>query len=53
MSMVENQKEIQSKGMDEFLKHQAEKYRCPSCGDIVCVHDGKCYGCNYKAEKSD
>jgi len=51
MSMVENQKMIQEKGMDEFLKSQAEKYRCPSCGDVVSVHDSKCYVCGYQGEK--
>jgi Protein of unknown function (DUF3795) len=48
MSMVENLKVISEKGMDEFLKSQAEKYACPSCGDVVCVHDSKCYSCGYK-----
>lgn len=47
MSMVENLKEIKAKGMEVFLKGQQEKYRCPKCGDVVCVHDGKCYGCGY------
>ena len=51
MSMVENQKMIQEKGMDEFLRSQAEKYCCPSCGDVVSVHDGKCYACGYHGEK--
>jgi hypothetical protein len=51
MSMVENLKEIKAKGMDEFLKSQAEKYRCPTCGDVVSVHDGKCYACGYQGEK--
>ena len=51
MSMIENQEMIQEKGMDEFLKSQAEKYCCPSCGDVVSVHDGKCYACGYKGEK--
>jgi hypothetical protein len=51
MSMVENQKAIKEKGMDEFLKSQAEKYRCPSCGDVVSVHDGKCYKCGYQGPK--
>ena len=51
MSMVENQKAIKENGMDEFLKSQAEKYRCPSCGDVVSVHDGKCYGCGYQGSK--
>jgi hypothetical protein len=51
MSMVENQKTIREKGMDEFLKGQAEKYRCPKCGDVVSVHDNKCYACGYQGEK--
>lgn len=51
LSMIENQKMIKEKGMDEFLKSQTEKYRCPSCGDVVSVHDGKCYACGYQAGK--
>ena len=47
MSLVENLKMLKAKGMAEFLKSQEETYRCPSCGDLVCVHDGKCYSCNY------
>jgi hypothetical protein len=50
MSMVENLKLLKVKGMDEFLKSQAEKYTCPSCGDVVCVHDAKCYSCGYKTK---
>ncbi|MCW4001064.1 MAG: DUF3795 domain-containing protein [Candidatus Bathyarchaeota archaeon] len=51
MSMVENLKAIRDKGMEAFLESQAEKYRCPSCGDVVSVHDGKCYVCGYQGEK--
>jgi hypothetical protein len=51
MSMVENQKAMKEKGIDEFLKGQAEKYRCISCGDVISVHDGKCYACGYQADK--
>jgi rubrerythrin len=51
MSMIENLKLLKAKGMDEFLVSQAEKHRCPSCGDVVCVHDGKCYSCGYVKEK--
>jgi hypothetical protein len=50
MSMVENLKEIREKGMDEFLKNQEAKYRCPKCGDVVSVHDGKCYTCGYTSQ---
>jgi len=51
MSMIENLQMIRKKGISEFLKKQAEKYRCPNCGDIISVHDGKCYACGYQAEK--
>jgi rubrerythrin len=51
MSMIENQKMIREKGIDEFLESQAEKYRCPSCGDVISVHDGRCYACGYQADK--
>ncbi|MCX6642616.1 MAG: hypothetical protein NTV15_04430 [Candidatus Bathyarchaeota archaeon] len=51
MSVVENQKIIREKGMDAFLNCQAEKYKCPNCGDVVSVHDGICYACGFHAEK--
>ena len=53
MSMVENLKTIKTKGMDGFLTDQAEKYRCPNCGDVVSVHDGKCYSCSYIRKKPE
>ena len=43
MSMVENLKELREKGMKQFLESQEEKYECPKCGDVISVHDGKCY----------
>ena len=48
VSFVEHFKVIQEKGMVDFLKSQADKYRCPSCGDVVSIHDGKCYACGYQ-----
>jgi hypothetical protein len=47
MSMVENLKILRAEGMGAFLKNQEAKYQCPTCGDVVCVHDGKCYCCGY------
>jgi hypothetical protein len=47
MSMVENLKEINAKGMETFLEGQREKYRCPGCGGTVSVHDRKCYSCGF------
>lgn len=51
MSMVENQKEIEAKGVSNFLDNQESKYMCPRCGDVVSVHDGKCYNCGHHSNE--
>jgi len=45
MSMVGNLRELEENGMNSFLKSQEAKYKCPECGDVISVHDGKCYAC--------
>jgi hypothetical protein len=45
MSMIENLKAIKESGMEAFLKDQREKYQCPNCGGVICIHNGKCYDC--------
>jgi rubrerythrin len=47
MSMVENLKDLKEKGMKKFLRVQEKKYGCPECGDVISVHDGKCYACGH------
>jgi hypothetical protein len=46
-SLVENLEHIQKKGIDEFLKYELERWECPNCAGIVCVHDKKCYTCRF------
>jgi hypothetical protein len=46
MSMIENLTNIQVNGIRRFLKEEREKWKCPNCGGIVCVHNRKCYTCN-------
>jgi len=45
MSMIENLEHIRDNSMDDFLKQQEKKYRCPKCGGVICVHNGICYSC--------
>jgi predicted enzyme related to lactoylglutathione lyase len=45
MSMIENLEHIRDNGIDNFLKQQEKKYKCPECGGVICVHNGKCYSC--------
>ena len=44
-STIENLEYIKEKGMKEFLKKQEEKYTCPNCRGIICVHTRRCYSC--------
>ena len=50
MSMIENLRFIKEHGMDKFLKQQEERYGCPECDGVICVHDRKCYSCGIKNE---
>lgn len=46
MSLIENLTEIKTNGMKKFLKIQKNKWRCPSCGGVICCHNGLCYQCD-------
>ncbi len=45
MSLIENLHQIQTQGIQQFLKNEQEKWKCPNCGGIVCVHNKTCYTC--------
>ena len=44
-STIYNLNYIKENGMEKFLENQEEKYKCPKCGGIICVHNGNCYSC--------
>jgi hypothetical protein len=46
MSLLENLALIKKNGMEEFLRTQKEKWRCPTCGGAICCHNGLCFYCN-------
>jgi hypothetical protein len=43
--MIENLELIRDGGMEQFLAREAEKWRCPNCGDMICCHNGLCLNC--------
>lgn len=45
MSMIENLRLINTKGIDRFLKEEEDKWKCPDCGEAVCCHTGFCLIC--------
>jgi hypothetical protein len=32
--------------MEEFLKEQEKLWKCKSCGEMICCHNGLCYKCD-------
>ena len=47
-SLVGNLMELKEKGMEQFLRTQEARFKCSNCGDVVSVHDQKCYTCKKK-----
>ncbi len=47
MSMVDNLKTIQEVGIRQYIRNQKEKWTCPECGELICVHKPKCLSCEY------
>lgn len=47
MSMIQNLKDIKSKGFKKFSKEQKERWACPQCGQLICCHNGLCFKCDF------
>lgn len=45
MSMIGNLNYIKENGIEQFLKNEQERWKCPNCGSIICVHNKVCYTC--------
>ena len=46
MSMIENLKFIKAHGMEKFLGAQEKLWKCKSCGEMICCHNGLCFNCD-------
>lgn len=47
MSMIENLTSIRNLGVRQFIKNEEEKWQCPHCGELICVHKPQCLNCGY------
>jgi Protein of unknown function (DUF3795) len=45
MSMIENLNFIKRNGIEEFLDSQEKSWKCKSCGEMICCHNGICFNC--------
>jgi hypothetical protein len=53
MSMIQNLDHIQSKGMADFLQEQQIQWVCPTCGGVICCHNGLCLSCDLEVLKNN
>ncbi|HEY3275920.1 MAG TPA: hypothetical protein VGJ94_04815 [Syntrophorhabdaceae bacterium] len=51
MSMIENLDNIEKFGIRNFVIKEKEKWACPQCGEILCVHKENCPSCGYNRRK--
>ena len=45
MSMIENLENIRKFGIRHFIRSEKERWSCPGCGEILCVHKSQCLYC--------
>lgn len=48
MSMIENLMSIEKSGVRQFVRDEKEKWTCPQCGELICVHKPQCLTCGRK-----
>jgi len=45
MSMIENLNSIKENGIRKFIQTEKQKWICPNCGNIICIHKTTCVVC--------
>ncbi len=50
-SPVDNLRFLRRYGMAALLAREEAYWRCPSCGGVICVHDGACESCGRSWKK--
>lgn len=47
MSMRDNLQAIRGKGVEAFAESERERWACPECGGVQCVHIAECIYCGH------
>lgn len=47
MSMLENLQRIHDIGIEAFVESERERWVCPECGGLQCVHTAECIYCGH------
>ena len=48
MSMLENLESIRQDGIETYVNNENRRWKCPGCGEIICVHKPQCLSCGHK-----
>jgi len=48
MSMIDNLEDIRRFGIRRFIRNEKERWTCPECGELLCVHKPQCLFCGWK-----
>jgi len=48
MSMIDNLVHIKKLGIRHFIRSEKEKWACPECRQLICVHKPQCFFCGHK-----
>ena len=46
-SPIANLRRIQADGIRVFVRSENEKWTCPRCGAMLCMHEPQCAACGY------
>jgi len=47
MSMIDNLNFIREKRIRRFIANEKQRWTCPQCGRLLCVHRSECRYCQY------
>ena len=47
MSMIDNLNKIDEVGIRQFIRDEKERWSCPECGEMICVHKPACLSCGH------
>jgi Protein of unknown function (DUF3795) len=48
MSMIDNLESIKKFGIRQFIRTESDKWTCPRCGALICVHKPQCLSCGFE-----
>ncbi len=49
LSPIENLGVVKTKGIQQLLSLEKERWTCKECGGTICMHNGQCIKCGRKA----